>query len=188
MSGLVAIAPVSPHVGCRILVAELESRLLAIQAPTDHGSHTCSRGPNHTRRPGTDRTLVPSSPFSPGLRDQIKTRRGPFLFGVCLCGPSLCRIVKCFCSLYIACLIFVIKSALCIIIVNKYLLNVPVRCLSFLPLAQHGAGLRSSKAVRAVNCSFGPTDLGNRRSVYTRIGLGKWPVPPELRRGCGFPR
>ena len=35
-----------------------------------------------------------------------------------------------------------------------------------------------------VNWSFGPTDLGNPRSVYTRIGLGKRSAPPE---GVVFP-
>ena len=73
MSGLIAIAPVSPTLGAVSSSPSLESRLLAIQAPTDHGSHTCGRGPNRTRRPGTDRTLVPSSPFPPGLRGRIKT-------------------------------------------------------------------------------------------------------------------
>ena len=58
--------------------------------------------------------------------------------------------------------------------------------LSFIGLARCVLGIR--EAVRAVNCSFGPTDLGNPRSVYTQIGLSKRPVLPEIRRGCGFPR
>ena len=60
-------------------------------------------------------TLTPQLTYPPRLEGPIKTRRGPFLFGcVCVCGTSLLsRIVKCF-SLIVHCILFVIKSALCL--------------------------------------------------------------------------
>ena len=85
--------------------------------------------------------LVPQLNYPPRREDRIKTHRVHLFLGVCVCGTSLLsRIVKCF-SFIVNCIYFIRITLLCVSlpIVNKYLLNVPVRCLSFQPLTQHVA-------------------------------------------------
>ena len=63
------------------------------------------------------------------------------------------------------------------------MLNVPARfCVSFIGLARRV--LRNSEAV---NCSFGPTGLGNLRSGYTQFGLGNGSFRSRSAEGVNSP-
>ena len=94
---------------------------------------------NRTRRTGTRPDSDSQLAFPPELKGRIKTRWGHFFLGVCVCvcGASLLsrNCISVDCSLYIACIF--VRTLLCVSlpIINKSLLNVPVRCPCFLSLA-----------------------------------------------------
>jgi len=72
-------------------------------------------------------------------------------------------------------------------LVNKYLLNVPVRCLLFLSLTQHGSGLRISEAVCAVSCHLDRRGSGNSRSVMPDLSRNSDSVRTKSAEGVVFP-
>ena len=139
-------------------------------------------------RPGT-RTLTLQFAYPPGLEVRIKTGRPHFFWCVCVCGGAVLQveIVKCFCSLYIACIFVITLLCVSLPIINKPLLNVPARCLSFLSLTQHGSGLRISEAVCAVSCHLDRRGSGNSRSVMPDLSRNSDSVRTKSAEGVASP-